>query len=268
MYKCGAIVVSSRSNKLIPCLTAVAGLVKEVLYVPLVIEDGPKAGLGEISRRISQLYLHVSKVNPALDLRVVLPPPSTLAPPTIFPPFAHKLDALFSPVSFFQELITLPEYSCIKSRCNLPDLNLLFQPLAVDSVETNDKHLSVPETQLYSDVALGGTFDCIHNGHRLLLAQAALIATRRVLVGVADGPLLANKTLMELIKPVDTRVNEVETILRDCKPELKIEVVPITDVFGPTAWDGELTCLVASQETSSALDLINEERRKKVAYFV
>ena len=121
------------------------------------------------------------------------------------------------------------------------------------------------ELKALSDVALGGTFDYIHNGHRLLLTQAALVTTNRILVGVANGILLKNKTLSELIKPVEERIAEVEALIRDIQPEVCIEVVPITDVYGPTAWDEKLDGLVVSAETVSGGDKVNEERKRRVS---
>ena len=44
----------------------------------------------------------------------------------------------------------------------------------------------------FEEVAVGGTFDRLHVGHRLLLAASALVCTRRVYVGVtgAENPPL------------------------------------------------------------------------------
>ena len=40
----------------------------------------------------------------------------------------------------------------------------------------------------FEEVAVGGTFDRLHVGHRLLLAATALVCTRRVYMGVTgDG---------------------------------------------------------------------------------
>ena len=49
------------------------------------------------------------------------------------------------------------------------------------------------------------------------------------------------------------------------KPWLKYDVVPITDVCGPAAWDSELEALVVSNETARGGDMINKERSKKVS---
>ena len=117
----------------------------------------------------------------------------------------------------------------------------------------------------YNDVVLGGTFDNIHNGHRLLLTQSALIARRRILIGISSGPLLEAKALPELIKPVTNRITDVQCFLSDIKPWIKHEVVPITDVYGPTTTDSELECVVVSPETVRGAEKINSERQKKVS---
>ena len=52
--------------------------------------------------------------------------------------------------------------------------------------------------------------------------------------------------------------------LSDVSPDLVYDVVPITDVYGPTAWDPDLNGLVVSLETIRGGDKINQEREKKV----
>lgn len=47
-----------------------------------------------------------------------------------------------------------------------------------------------PELLAYRHVAVGGTFDRLHGGHRLLLAATALVATESVFVGVTGKCLL------------------------------------------------------------------------------
>ena len=52
------------------------------------------------------------------------------------------------------------------------------EPLEQEDVSAEDKPLS------FSHVAVGGTFDRLHVGHRLLLAATALICTEKVYIGV------------------------------------------------------------------------------------
>ena len=51
-----------------------------------------------------------------------------------------------------------------------------------------------------SHVCVGGTFDYLHVGHKLLLSLAAYCASERLVCGVSDAPLLQKKTLRELMQ--------------------------------------------------------------------
>lgn len=52
-----------------------------------------------------------------------------------------------------------------------------------------------PET-----VALGGTFDHLHAGHKILLTMACWLARRRVIVGITDDVLLGSKQYKDLLQ--------------------------------------------------------------------
>jgi len=49
------------------------------------------------------------------------------------------------------------------------------------------------ENKLYENVVLGGTFDRLHQGHKILLSTAALKCTKRLTVGVTDTSMLKCK---------------------------------------------------------------------------
>ncbi|QSL66482.1 hypothetical protein MERGE_000862 [Pneumocystis wakefieldiae] len=53
----------------------------------------------------------------------------------------------------------------------------------------------------YKYVAVGGTFDHLHAGHKILLAMSAWISEENVVCGVTDKVLLKNKKYAELIEP-------------------------------------------------------------------
>lgn len=263
MYRCGALVVGSGSTQFLPSLIAAASLVHDILYVPLTSQ----VSLNQLLSKINQIYFQVAKVNPSLDLRVILPSTTLHVSPLTL---RNTLDTLLSPEPSFQATTRLPEYVCISERSleGTGNLETIFQSLDLQTEQLEPElgpSLYTGAAHYYNSVALGGTFDCIHNGHRLLLAHSAAIATRRVLVGVTDGPLLVKKTLMELIRPVSERISEIEGLLQDMKPDLHLDVVPITDVYGPTAWDGDLECLVVTPETVGGGDKINKERAIKVS---
>lgn len=45
----------------------------------------------------------------------------------------------------------------------------------------------------YSSVVLGGTFDRLHVGHKILLSEAALRARKRLVVGVTDVNMITSE---------------------------------------------------------------------------
>ncbi|KAL2906552.1 Phosphopantetheine adenylyltransferase [Bienertia sinuspersici] len=96
----------------------------------------------------------------------------------------------------------------------------------------------------YSSVVLGGTFDRLHDGHRLFLKAAADLARERVVVGVCDGPMLAKKQYSELIEHIDKRMQNVQHYIKSIKPDLIVQVEPIVDPYGPSIVDENLEAIV------------------------
>lgn len=98
-------------------------------------------------------------------------------------------------------------------------------------------------------VALGGTFDHLHAGHKILLSMGAWITSRKIIVGVTDDALLVNKSDRTILEPLDQRIARVRGFLSLVRPDIEYEIVPIDDVYGPTGWDPDVQGLVVSKET-------------------
>lgn len=225
------------SKILLPALAAASKLVSEVLYVPLAYHPQPSecseldsdrtnVCLFETLQQIKCIYFHASKHCPLLDIRVLLPA-AVKTPQQQQDGLSHSsntcvleydsLDIILSHVPSLNEVKHLPGYLLLSGRMK-SNAKLMFEKLKFDQPSNIKNATPTPingamptgttqeDVRMYNDVALGGTFDSIHNGHRLLLAQSALLAERRVLVGVSSGPLLTNKVLPELIKPIEVRV--------------------------------------------------------------
>ena len=74
------------------------------------------------------------------------------------------------------------------------------------------------------------------------------------------------KVLHELIEPIEERLENVRQFLREIKPSLKSNVVPIEDMFGPSITITNLGCLVASDETEKGAKMVNQKRKELVRF--
>lgn len=120
-----------------------------------------------------------------------------------------------------------------------------------------------PWRDRFSAVVLGGTFDRLHEGHRLLLRAAAAAARERVVVGVSDGAMLANKEHAELIQPLAVRRKAVEDYLQELKPGLAVHTEPLFDAYGPSVEDAGLQAIVVSKETEKGGEAVNKKRGER-----
>ncbi|KAI9473781.1 MAG: hypothetical protein EXX96DRAFT_487661 [Benjaminiella poitrasii] len=129
---------------------------------------------------------------------------------------------------------------------------------------THNKSSSGPiEPLVFQRVAVGGTFDHLHAGHKILLTMTAILATQSMVVGITDDCMLLKKKHSKLIASTAQRIHSVRTYLELVKrsnDRFKYEVVPITDPFGPTVTDSTIDALVVSKETLKGGDLVNNER--------
>lgn len=89
---------------------------------------------------------------------------------------------------------------------------------------------------------------------------------QRLTHGLLDDNLLVNKNNREVLEPLSDRIEQVRTFLKIYKPTLEYEIVPIQDVFGPTAWDANIQALVVSKETQSGAETSEQPRHRCMTY--
>ena len=64
-----------------------------------------------------------------------------------------------------------------------------------------------------------------------------------------DDALLVSKAFREVLEPIQVRIDRVRAFLTRIKPTLELDILPISDVYGPTGWDPDIQALVVSAET-------------------
>ncbi|KAJ8124287.1 hypothetical protein O1611_g9354 [Lasiodiplodia mahajangana] len=172
------------------------------------------------------------------------------------------------------------------------------QLIVVESGRSLTEHaLPLTQSKTYPVVCLGGTFDHLHAGHKLLLTAAAILlkvpetpaaAPARFIIGVTGDELLRRKKYAELVQPWNLRVKNVieflasilqlsrsgwsdpdvmnkdeKTIAKFRGGAIEVHCVVLRDAFGPTTAEEEMDVLVVSGETRSGGDAVNARRRDR-----
>ncbi|KAK3989734.1 hypothetical protein QBC44DRAFT_327032 [Cladorrhinum sp. PSN332] len=160
---------------------------------------------------------------------------------------------------------------------------------------------SLAQTKTYPTICLGGTFDYLHPGHKLLLTAGALLLNlprkddagrrSRYIIGITGDSLLKNKKYAEHVQSWSVRARNVIIFLsrllqlsaRGWKdglaPEISeqdgdfrasfrdgtvvVQCVRIEDPFGPTITVEDIDALVVSGETREGGKAVNEKRVEK-----
>ena len=114
----------------------------------------------------------------------------------------------------------------------------------------------------FRKVAVGGTFDELHKGHRILLLKAFEIG-ERVLVGLCSDEFVKKLGKPHVTAPYKERFTELKTFLMSVDGSEAAEIIPLFDAYGPTVTDACIQALVVSRETEDNADRINEKRLMK-----
>ena len=80
---------------------------------------------------------------------------------------------------------------------------------------------------------------------------------------MTDDELLKNKKYADLLESISLRTQNVRNFLNLIARNLEHDLSPMHDVYGPTAYDPDVSALVISEETWAGAVSIADLRRKK-----
>jgi pantetheine-phosphate adenylyltransferase len=111
-------------------------------------------------------------------------------------------------------------------------------------------------------VALGGTFDVLHKGHRRLLRQAFKIG-RHVTIGITSDQFARTLHKPHKVDPFLVRKRELQKLLSRWRVLKRATIVELNNRYGPTVTTSKVQALVVSRRTIRTAREINSKRRSK-----
>lgn len=109
-------------------------------------------------------------------------------------------------------------------------------------------------------VAMGGTFDVLHRGHRSLLRQAFAVG-RTVMIGITSDSFARNLHKPHKVDAYLSRKKDLEKLLQKWGVLSRARIVELADRYGPTLKKSRIQALVVSERTISTAYEINKKRR-------
>lgn len=113
----------------------------------------------------------------------------------------------------------------------------------------------------FKKMAVGGTFDELHRGHKVLLMKAFEFADH-VLIGLCSDEFVKKLNKPHSTAPYEERLAEVKAFLRENGFLERAQILQLNDPFGPTLSKGCIEALIVSKETEPTALKINEKRRE------
>jgi len=113
---------------------------------------------------------------------------------------------------------------------------------------------------MYRVVAMGGTFDSLHRGHRKLLRQAFAVG-RKVMIGITSDDFGRTLHKPHKLDPYEKRKNDLERLLGSWGVLSRARIVPLHDRWGPTVRVSGIDALVVSRRTIKTAYEINAKRK-------
>jgi len=113
----------------------------------------------------------------------------------------------------------------------------------------------------FKTVAVGGTFDEFHRGHKALLMKAFELG-EQVLIGLSSDEFVNKLNKPHATASYKQRLEELKIFLQKHDFLKRTRIIPLNDIYGVTLSKGCAQALIVSKETETTALKINEKRKK------
>ncbi len=113
----------------------------------------------------------------------------------------------------------------------------------------------------FKKVAVGGTFDELHRGHKTLLMKAFEIG-EFVVIGLSSDEFVSKLGKPHLTASFEQRKQGLNSWMADLGLKKRAEIVPLFDAVGSSVEDTQIVALVVSQDTEPIGKKINARRKE------
>ena len=111
----------------------------------------------------------------------------------------------------------------------------------------------------YKKVAVGGTFDELHSGHKALLSRAFEVG-EKVVIGLTSDEFVAQISKPHKTASYDERRQSLEAYLTQKGLIGCAQIVPLIDSYGLMLSNSDIVALIVSEETQKIGQIINQKR--------
>ncbi|ORY79981.1 hypothetical protein BCR37DRAFT_381410 [Protomyces lactucae-debilis] len=241
------------------------------LHLPPAIVANPRGFFGRLQGMLAQLYLAAGQ---ALAMHAV---DSQTCPVTVIIAGWAGYDLATEHIEWLYACCREEDRGhmarfATKSRHKLQYVQLLMDPaqasLSMPQTPGHNSQMSAkatpggsymgplpPQMSSFAGVAVHGTFDHLHQGHKILLTCAAILSTQTVYLGLLDDAPAQQRAAPhgQLVQPLAERIHHVAHFLSRIRRRVSVQVssLPEQDLLGPVASELAVQALVVSKETEA-----------------
>ncbi len=114
---------------------------------------------------------------------------------------------------------------------------------------------------MFRKVVVGGTFNRLHKGHRVIIETAFQVG-ESIVIGLTSDEFASRFRVLKT-NPYPKRKSQLDNYITSLKERKPYEVVRIEDSYGIATLEPEIDCIVVSEETLLRAEEINAIRFKK-----